>query len=124
LVARVISARSTPVVAAILAGLMLATTSGAQSRDSQVWVTFPSGTKVSVENTLIALDILWLNGRGVLLSIAHAIPPCAAEPCPHYSPEAEACAVVEVRAGFAKQHDVKVGDIVKFGGLTKPPRCR
>jgi uncharacterized membrane protein (UPF0127 family) len=159
-VARVI--RTTPFVVA-LAGLVLATTSGAQSRESQVWVTFPSGTKVSVEiadteaararglmfrktlapdqgmlflfeergvhpfwmkNTLISLDIVWLDSRGAIVSIAHAVPPCIAEPCLHYSPDDEACAAVEVMSGFAKQHDVKVGDTVTFEGLTKPSRCR
>jgi uncharacterized protein len=77
-----------------------------------------------MKNTLISLDILWLDGRGAVVSIAHAVPPCTVEPCRHYSPESEECAVVEVMAGFAKQHDVKVGDIVKFGGLTTPSRCR
>jgi uncharacterized membrane protein (UPF0127 family) len=77
-----------------------------------------------MKNTLISLDILWLDSRGTIVSIAHGIPPCIDEPCPHYSPDAEACAVVEVMSGFAKQHDVNVGDSVKFLGLTNPPRCR
>lgn len=163
MVTRVISIRSTAFVVGVLAGPVLATPSGAQSKESQVWVTFPNGTQVSVEiadtegararglmfretlapdrgmlflfekrgvhsfwmkNTLISLDILWLDGSGAIVSIAHAVPPCAGERCPHYSPDKEACAVVEVTSGFAKHHDVNVGDTVKFEGLAKPLRCR
>lgn len=77
-----------------------------------------------MKNTLIPLDILWLDSRGTIVSIAHAAPPCRVEPCPHYSPDAEACAVVEVISGFATQHGVKVGDSVKIEGLMKSSHCR
>lgn len=163
MVARVTPVCSTPAVVVAIASLVLATTSGAQSTESRAWVTFPNGTKVSVEvadteaararglmfretlppnygmlflfqergvhsfwmkNTLISLDILWLDSHGTIISIAQDVPPCIDEPCPHYLPDAEACAVVEVMSGFAKQHGVNVADTVKFEGLTKPPRCR
>jgi uncharacterized membrane protein (UPF0127 family) len=149
-------------VATACAGLVLATTSGAQSIESRALATFPNGMKVSVEvadrdaerarglmfrktlapdqgklflfeergihpfwmkNTLISLDILWLDSLGTIVSIAHTVPPCIAEPCPHYSPNAEACAVMAVMSGFAKQHGVRVGDRVKFGG-GRPGRAR
>jgi hypothetical protein len=73
-----------------------------------------------MKNTLISLDILWLDSRGTIVSIAHGIPPCIDEPCPHYSPDAEACAVVEVMSGFAKQHDVNGGGQRETPGIDEP----
>jgi uncharacterized membrane protein (UPF0127 family) len=77
-----------------------------------------------MKNTLISLDILWLDSRGMIVSIAQSVPPCSDEPCPHYSPDTEACAVLEVISGFVKQHGVKVGaalrtaaDLVRDAGF-------
>jgi len=61
---------------------------------------------------------LWLDQSGRIVSIAHSAPPCTVDPCPSYPPGTEARAVVEVVAGFAKQHRVKVGDVVKIDGAT------
>jgi hypothetical protein len=47
-VARVTVVCSAPLVVAIV-GLVLTRTSGAQSTEPRAWVTFPNGTKVSVE---------------------------------------------------------------------------
>lgn len=71
-----------------------------------------------MKNTIIPLDILWLDQSGRIVSIAHSAQPCTVDPCPSYPPGTEARAVVEVVAGFAKQHGVKVGDVVKIDGAT------
>ena len=69
-----------------------------------------------MKNTVIPLDILWLDQSGRIVSIAHAVPPCHVDPCPSYTPRAEALAVVEVVSGFAKQHGLKMGDKVELEG--------
>ncbi len=67
-----------------------------------------------MKNTLIPLDMLWLDDRGRVVSIAQSVPPCKADPCPSYPPEGEAEYVIEVVSGFSRQHGLKVGDVVKL----------
>lgn len=54
------------------------------------------------------IDILWID-RGRVVSIAAAVPPCAAPPCPTYAPETPARLVLEVAAGFVAAHGIAVG---------------
>jgi uncharacterized membrane protein (UPF0127 family) len=74
-----------------------------------------------MKNTLIPLDMLWLDTDGRVVSIASSVPPCKADPCPTYPPAAgsEALYVVELNAGFARQHGVKVGDVLTLNGIRK-----
>ncbi len=72
-----------------------------------------------MKNTLIPLDMFWLNVDGAVVSIAHSVPPCKADPCPTYSPSSDAIYVVETVAGFAKQHKVSVGDTLELKGIKK-----
>ena len=70
-----------------------------------------------MKNTLIPLDMLWTDTSGKIAWIAESVPPCKADPCPEYPPRAEAQYVIELRAGFAKRHGVKVGDVVALKNL-------
>ena len=75
-----------------------------------------------MKNTLIPLDMLWLDPEGRVVSIASSVPPCKSDPCPSYPPTADALYVVELVAGFARQHNVKVGDVLKLEGVPKTGR--
>jgi uncharacterized membrane protein (UPF0127 family) len=72
-----------------------------------------------MKNTLISLDMLWVDVHGKIVSIAQSVPPCEADPCPSYPPIAGSSAlyVVEVVAGFTRQHGVKVGDTLIIEGF-------
>jgi uncharacterized membrane protein (UPF0127 family) len=70
-----------------------------------------------MKNTLIPLDMLWLDARGRIVSIAASVPPCKEDPCPSYPPTGNASYVVEVVSGFARQHGLKVGDTVELEGI-------
>lgn len=70
-----------------------------------------------MKNTLIALDMLWLDKAGTVVSISTDVPPCKADPCPTYPPTAVASYVLEVNAGYAKSHKLKVGDTLVLNGL-------
>jgi uncharacterized membrane protein (UPF0127 family) len=70
-----------------------------------------------MKNTLIPLDLLWLDAQARIVSIARSVPPCKADPCPSYPPDATASYVLEVVSGFARQHGLKVGDVVKLDGI-------
>lgn len=72
-----------------------------------------------MKDTLIPLDILWLDASGRVVSIAASVPPCKADPCPTYPPAGDASYVVEVVSGFAREHHVRVGDVVKLVGVGK-----
>jgi uncharacterized protein len=73
-----------------------------------------------MRNCRIALDILWLDDRFRITSLAESVPPCrlpGCEPpcssmeCPQVAPAAGTTAkyVVEVASGFAKRHGVRAG---------------
>ena len=70
-----------------------------------------------MKNTLIPLDIVWIDERWRVVSVAESVPPCRADPCPTYPPAGNARYVVEVAAGFARTHRVARGDQLKVAGL-------
>lgn len=73
-----------------------------------------------MKNCFISLDMIWVDEAFKVVSIAPSVPPCKADPCPNYSPTADALYVVETVSGFAKQHGVKVGDTLVFKNIPKP----
>jgi uncharacterized membrane protein (UPF0127 family) len=66
-----------------------------------------------MKNTLIPLDILWINERKEIVYFTTA-DPCKADPCNSYAPMQKAKYVLEVNSGFAKKHNLKVGNRVEF----------
>jgi uncharacterized membrane protein (UPF0127 family) len=77
---------------------------------------FPYEAKHSfwMKETLIALDMIWLDYSHRVVFIAHDVPPCKADPCPTYSPNDEALYVLEINAGEAKRLGIKKGDEAIF----------
>ncbi len=73
-----------------------------------------------MKNTLISLDMLWLDRSGTVVWIAEHVPPCKADPCQSYAPGAMATYVLEVNAGFAKKHGVKLGDVLRMQDVPSP----
>lgn len=70
-----------------------------------------------MKNTLIPLDMIWIDEGHRIVHIAHDVPPCKADPCPDYPPNAKASAVLELAAGVAAKHHLKDGDVLQFEGL-------
>jgi uncharacterized membrane protein (UPF0127 family) len=70
-----------------------------------------------MKNTLIPLDIIWIDASNRVAAAKFHVPPCKIENCPNYSPEATARYVLEVAGGVAEAHGLKVGDTVRFEGL-------
>ncbi len=67
-----------------------------------------------MKNTLIPLDLIFLDSTGSVVDVVAEVPPCAAEPCPTYSPTKPARAVLEVGAGVAAAHGVGPGVAITF----------
>lgn len=69
-------------------------------------------------HTLIPLDMLFVKD-GKIIKIFENVPPCKSEnpkDCPTYPPAEglEVTEVIELVAGYAKKHEVKVGDSISF----------
>jgi uncharacterized protein len=72
-----------------------------------------------MKNTLIPLDIIWIDEQWRIVSIAASVPPCRADPCPTYPPPGDARYVVEVPAGFTRTHRVTRGDRLTVSGMPR-----
>lgn len=77
---------------------------------------FPETSRRSfwMKDTLIPLDMIWLDYARRIVHIAPNVPPCKADPCPLYTPDEDAMYVLEVNAGQAEQLGFKVGGAVEF----------
>jgi len=69
-----------------------------------------------MKNTIIPLDMIWIDANRKIASIAHEAQPCKVENCPNYPPNAIARYVLEVAGGVAKEHGLKKGDVLRFEG--------
>jgi len=70
-----------------------------------------------MKNTLIPLDMIWLDDQKRIVHVGHDVPPCTADPCPSYPPNAVARYVLEVAAGVAARHGLANGQTLRFEGL-------
>jgi uncharacterized membrane protein (UPF0127 family) len=66
--------------------------------------------------TLIPLDIIWLDESRQVVEIVADAPPCKSEAskCPHYGGNQESKYVLEIGGGLAKKYGLRVGDAVLF----------
>ncbi len=67
-----------------------------------------------MRNMKFPLDILWLDAEKRIVHIGRNIPPCPRLPCPSYSPEIPALYVLELKAGSADAHQLKMFDRLEF----------
>ncbi len=70
-----------------------------------------------MKNTLIPLDMIWMDGQHRIVHIAHDVQPCKADPCPNYPPHAQASSVLELAAGVAAKHHLADGNVLRFEGM-------
>jgi len=63
-----------------------------------------------MKNTLIPLDMIFLNGLGQVVGMHESVPPCEADPCPGYESGLPARFVLEVAGGTVKRLKLKAGD--------------
>lgn len=65
-----------------------------------------------MKNTLIPLDMIWVNENFEIVAIIENAVPCEVNPCEHYNPGTEALYVLEINGGLASELNLGVGDIV------------
>jgi len=80
---------------------------------------FPSTGEYAfwMKNTLIPLDMIWIDESHRIAHVTPDVPPCKADPCPSYPPNAQAKYVLELAAGVAAKHHLKDGDALRFERL-------
>ena len=67
-----------------------------------------------MKNTLVPLDIIWMDDAKTVVYIESNTPPCKADPCPSFGPMRKTSAVLEVRAGTTAVQGLKVGDRLRI----------
>jgi len=65
-------------------------------------------------NVLVPLDIVFLDDSGRVVELVADAQPCAAEPCPRFTPEIASRAVLELAAGAISAHRIAVGEHIGF----------
>ena len=70
-----------------------------------------------MKNTLVPLDMIWIDDQHRAVHVEHGVPPCKADPCPSYPPHAAAKYVLELGAGQAAKHHIVNGSTLKFERL-------
>jgi YVTN family beta-propeller protein len=68
-----------------------------------------------MKNTLIPLDMIFVDGSSKIIEIKENVPPCAQDECPTYPSKEPAQYVLEVNAGFVQEKGIKVGDRLVAG---------
>jgi uncharacterized membrane protein (UPF0127 family) len=69
-----------------------------------------------MKNTLIPLDIIFIDREYKIVKIQQAIP-CEEEPCNLYNSEKPAQYVLEINGGLAQEYGIKEGSIVNISRL-------
>ena len=69
-----------------------------------------------MKNTLIPLDMIWLNKAEEIVFIKHQAQPCLKEPCSSFGPNQRAKYVLEINGGLASDFNFEKGDqmILKY----------
>jgi uncharacterized membrane protein (UPF0127 family) len=75
-----------------------------------------------MKDTLIPLDMLFLDAHRKIVTVLHDVPPCKADPCPIYPSTQPARYVLELNGGAAARLDVRAGEVAKF--INVPPTAQ
>jgi len=67
-----------------------------------------------MKNTLISLDIIWIDENKEVVFIKRNAKPCRADPCEIFKPDKNAKYVLEINGGLAERIGLRVGDSLEF----------
>lgn len=73
-----------------------------------------------MKNTLIPLDIIWINSSQEIVYIERNAQPCTPDYCPLIDPWTNASYVLEINGGLCDEYDINAGDKVNIGYLSQP----
>lgn len=67
-----------------------------------------------MKNTLIPLDMIWLDKNYKVVYVAENVQPCKIADCPIINPNINAKYVLEINAGLTKEFNIKINDYANF----------
>lgn len=67
--------------------------------------------KFWMKNTLIPLDIIWIDGAGKVVYIKEEARPCKTDLCESFGPDEKAKYVLEINGGTVSRLQTKIGDV-------------
>ena len=67
-----------------------------------------------MKNTLIPLDIIWMDSNKRIIYIAEGVPPCKTRDCPSYGPTRKTLYTLELDSGMADRYGLKIGMVLDF----------
>ena len=67
-----------------------------------------------MKDTLIPLDMIWLDESKDIIGIVSGASPCEQDPCPTYGPAKLSRYVLEVNSGNVKRFHIQIGDRAEF----------
>jgi uncharacterized protein len=67
-----------------------------------------------MKNTLLPLDMLFIDEKFVIRTIHHAVP-CVEEPCALYESGVSVQYVLEINGNITKENNINIGDSVEIG---------
>jgi uncharacterized protein len=72
-----------------------------------------------MKNTMIPLDIIWMDASGKVVFVSSNTPPCRSDPCPTYGPDTTSTApvVLEIAGAAAATEGVRVGSNLKLSDI-------
>jgi len=73
-----------------------------------------------MKNTLIPLDMVWIDSNSNVVFIGQNIQPCKSLICPSIIPLSKAKYVLEINAGLCEEIGLKVGDLVQISPGLQP----
>jgi len=65
-----------------------------------------------MKNTLIALDMVWIDSSNKVVFISQNAQPCKSLVCPSIVPNSKAKYVLEINAGICQEMGLKLGDLL------------
>jgi uncharacterized membrane protein (UPF0127 family) len=72
-----------------------------------------------MKNTMIPLDMIWMDEGGKVVFISANTPPCKADPCPNYGPDGPVRTVLEIAGGKAQAEGIAVGKRLELLGISR-----
>jgi uncharacterized membrane protein (UPF0127 family) len=67
-----------------------------------------------MKNTLIPLDMIWIDGNNKVVFVNQNSQPCKTSNCPSTNPNVKAKYVLEINAGISKEMGIKAGDKIWY----------
>lgn len=74
-----------------------------------------------MKNTLIELDMVFIDADRRVVDVTRRAQPCRSEPCTEYFPARPAAYVLEIAGGLADRIGIAAGDLVEFREATPRP---